>query len=115
MGKNGHLKIIGRKKNLVKTFNGEYIALGKVSFQFLGTTRVSSDADLVLVGICLPRLLAGGQFCVYADQNKTKPVALIVPVEGPLKKLTAETDAEGRPEELVHDDKAAVLIGNCDI
>jgi len=46
---------------------------------------------------------------VYADQNKTKPVALIVPVEGPLKKLAAEAGVEGGPEELVHDDKAAVL------
>jgi acyl-coenzyme A synthetase/AMP-(fatty) acid ligase len=27
---NGHLKVIDRKKNMVKTLNGEYIALEKV-------------------------------------------------------------------------------------
>jgi len=60
---NGTKMVISRSLTvLVKTSNGEYIALGKVSFQFLGTTRVSSDADLVLVGICLPRLPAGGQY-----------------------------------------------------
>jgi long-chain acyl-CoA synthetase len=31
---NGHLKVIDRKKNLVKTLNGEYIALEKVSFSY---------------------------------------------------------------------------------
>lgn len=36
---NGHLKVIDRKKNLVKTLNGEYIALEKVSTQFISPAR----------------------------------------------------------------------------
>ncbi|CUS13153.1 unnamed protein product [Tuber aestivum] len=90
--KNGHLKIIDRKKNLVKTSNGEYIALEKLESVYRACPLVAN-------------------ICVYADKNKTKPVALIVPVEGPLKKLAAEAGVEGELEGLVHDDKvrAAVL------
>jgi len=90
--KNGHLKIIDRKKNLVKTSNGEYIALEKLESIYRACPLVAN-------------------ICVYADQNKTKPVALIVPVEGSLKKLAAEAGVEGGLEELVHNDKvrAAVL------
>lgn len=39
----GMLKIIDRKKNLVKTLNGEYIALEKVSSTFLNTTSAAND------------------------------------------------------------------------
>lgn len=59
---NGALKIIDRKKNLVKTANGEYIALEKLE----STYRSNS---LVL------------NICVYADENKVKPIAMILPNE----------------------------------
>ena len=40
--------------------------------------------------------------CVYADQTKTKPIAIIVPVEHVLKKLAAENGIEGHYEDIVH-------------
>lgn len=59
---NGTLKIIDRRKNLVKTLNGEYIALEKLEL----TYRLN---PLVL------------NLCVYADESKVKPIAIIVPNE----------------------------------
>lgn len=65
---NGHLKIIDRKKNLVKTLNGEYIALEKLESVYRAANVVAN-------------------ICVYADPNRTKPVAIIVPGEPALIKL----------------------------
>ena len=56
----GQLKIIDRKKNLVKTQNGEYIALEKLESVYRSNPYVDN-------------------LCVYADQNKVKPIAIIVP------------------------------------
>lgn len=49
--------------------------------------------------------------CVYADQTKTKPIAIIVPVENVLKKLAAELKIEGEYSDIVHNPKlrSAVL------
>ena len=91
--KNGHIRIIDRKKNLVKTLNGEYIALEKLE-------SVYRAAPIV------------GNICVYAADDKPKPIAIIVPVEAALDKLA---DANGCKrasiEQMVHDKKlnAAVL------
>ncbi|KAF7956823.1 hypothetical protein EAE96_004149 [Botrytis aclada] len=85
--KNGHLNIIDRKKNLVKTLNGEYIALEKLESIYRSATVV-------------------GNICVYADQQRTKPIALIVPAEPALKKLAEKIGVSGSSlEELVHEKK----------
>jgi long-chain acyl-CoA synthetase len=82
--KNGHLKMIDRKKNLVKTLNGEYIALEKLESIYRSATVVAN-------------------ICVYADQQRTKPVAIIVPAEPALKALAARIGVEGQGlEDLVH-------------
>ncbi|RLV90544.1 Long-chain-fatty-acid--CoA ligase 1 [Spathaspora sp. JA1] len=65
---NGGLKIIDRKKNLVKTLNGEYIALEKLE-------SVYRSSPLVL------------NVCVYADQTQVKPIAIVLPIEATLRKL----------------------------
>ncbi|KAI1207085.1 acetyl-CoA synthetase-like protein [Annulohypoxylon truncatum] len=84
---NGHLKIIDRKKNLVKTLNGEYIALEKLEAIYRSTQVVAN-------------------ICVYADQSKAKPIAIIVPAEPALKQLAADNGIQGASlEELVHNKK----------
>ncbi|KAL2120416.1 hypothetical protein VTJ04DRAFT_4443 [Mycothermus thermophilus] len=91
--KNGHLKLIDRKKNLVKTLNGEYIALEKLE-------SIYRSAPFV------------GNICVYADVSQAKPIAIIVPLEPALKKLASSIGVSGDSlETLVHDKKlqAAVL------
>ena len=91
--KDGHFKLIDRKKNLIKTLNGEYIALEKLESIYRAATVVAN-------------------ICIYADQTKTKPIAIIVPAEPALKKLAESVGVKGESlEELVHDKKvkAAVL------
>ncbi|KAL8751142.1 MAG: hypothetical protein Q9184_006160 [Pyrenodesmia sp. 2 TL-2023] len=90
--RNGHLKIIDRKKNLVKTLNGEYIALEKLESVYRSATEV-------------------GNICVHAAPDKNKPIAIIVPAEPALKKLAKSNGIEGNTlEELVHDKKLNRLV-----
>ena len=85
--KNGHLKIIDRKKNLVKTLNGEYIALEKLESIYRSATVVAN-------------------ICVYASPEQTKPVAIIVPAEPALKALAERIGVTGNGiEDLVHNKK----------
>ncbi|MCJ1470900.1 long-chain fatty acid-CoA ligase [Pseudocyphellaria aurata] len=81
---NGHLKLIDRKKNLVKTLNGEYIALEKLESIYRAATVVAN-------------------ICVYAATDKAKPIAIIVPAEPALQKLAQNNGIEGNGlEDLVH-------------
>lgn len=89
---NGHLKIIDRKKNLVKTLNGEYIALEKLESIYRSCPVV-------------------GNICVYAAEDQDKPIAIIVPVELTLKNLASENGIPGDTvESLVHDPKVQSLV-----
>ncbi|KAF3767740.1 acetyl-CoA synthetase-like protein [Cryphonectria parasitica EP155] len=89
---NGHLKLIDRKKNLVKTLNGEYIALEKLESIYRSAPVVAN-------------------ICVYADDSQSKPVAIIVPAEPALKKLAEANGIKaGALEELVHNKKLHGLV-----
>ena len=89
----GQLRIIDRKKNLVKTLNGEYIALEKLESVYRSCPVV-------------------GNICVYAAQDKNKPIAIVVPGEPALKQLASDNGVQGNGlEDLCHNEKvnAAVL------
>lgn len=69
---NGNLRVIDRRKNLVKTLNGEYIALEKLESVYRSNTNVLN-------------------ICVYADQTKVKPIAIILPNEHHLRLFLKES------------------------
>ncbi|CAO3618765.1 unnamed protein product [Cunninghamella blakesleeana] len=70
---NGTLSIIDRKKNLVKLSNGEYIALEKLESIYKSCLFVQN-------------------ICVYADPLLPKAIALVVPLEAPIRKWASEND-----------------------
>ncbi|KAJ5635091.1 Long-chain-fatty-acid--CoA ligase 1 [Penicillium longicatenatum] len=88
----GHLNIIDRKKNLVKTQNGEYIALEKLESVYRSCPVVAN-------------------ICVYAAEDQDKPIAIIVPVEVAIKKIASENGIQGDSlETLVHNEKLQRLV-----
>ncbi|KAF1982650.1 acetyl-CoA synthetase-like protein [Aulographum hederae CBS 113979] len=88
----GQLRIIDRKKNLVKTLNGEYIALEKLE-------SVYRASDVV------------ANICVYAATDKNKPIAIIVPAEPALKKTAQANGISGDSlESLVHDEQLQNVV-----
>jgi long-chain acyl-CoA synthetase len=89
---NGHVKIIDRKKNLVKTLNGEYIALEKLESVYRASSYVAN-------------------ICVYAAEDRNKPVAVIVPAEPAVKKLASTNSISGDSiEELAKNDRLVKLV-----
>ncbi|PNS16267.1 Long-chain-fatty-acid--CoA ligase 1 [Sphaceloma murrayae] len=90
--KNGNLKIIDRKKNLVKTLNGEYIALEKLESIYRSTGVV-------------------GNLCVHVSSDKVKPIAIVYPNEAALQNLAKEQGMSGKTlEELVHNEKINNIV-----
>ncbi|KAL1975809.1 hypothetical protein VTN31DRAFT_4201 [Thermomyces dupontii] len=88
----GHLRVIDRKKNLVKTLNGEYIALEKLESVYRASPVVAN-------------------ICVYAAEDQYKPVAIIVPAEPALLKLAADNGIKEEPvEKLISNEKVKSLV-----
>ncbi|EFR05095.1 long-chain-fatty-acid-CoA ligase 1 [Nannizzia gypsea CBS 118893] len=89
---NGHIKVIDRKKNLVKSLNGEYIALEKLESIYRSAPVVAN-------------------ICVYAAEDQAKPVAIIVPAEPALLQLAKSNGIQGDSiGTLVHDKKLNSII-----
>ncbi|EFW13507.1 long-chain fatty acid-CoA ligase [Coccidioides posadasii str. Silveira] len=90
--KYGHIKVIDRKKNLVKSLNGEYIALEKLE-------SIYRSAHVV------------ANICIYAAPDQSKPVAIIVPAEPALHQLAQQNGIKGDSiGTLVHDSKLNSII-----
>lgn len=88
----GNLRIIDRKKNLVKTLNGEYIALEKLESVYRACPVV-------------------GNICVYAASDKNKPIAIVVPNEAALKDLASQNGIQGSGnEDLCHNEKLNGIV-----
>eukprot|EP00088_Acartia_fossae_P000522 TRINITY_DN10218_c0_g1_i10.p1 TRINITY_DN10218_c0_g1~~TRINITY_DN10218_c0_g1_i10.p1 ORF type:complete len:712 (-),score=107.37 TRINITY_DN10218_c0_g1_i10:1218-3353(-) len=69
--KEGNLKIIDRKKDLVKLQLGEYVSLGKVESQLKTHPLVEN-------------------ICVYADSFQSHTVAIMVPIKNALMKMAQD-------------------------
>lgn len=72
----GLLRVIDRKKNMVKTLNGEYIALEKLESIYRSCALVAN-------------------ICVVAAEDRSRPIAIVVPAEAALKSLAEQNGVEG--------------------
>lgn len=87
---NGHLKLIDRRKNLIKTLNGEYIALEKLESLYRSNHYIIN-------------------ICVYADEFRLKPIAIVVANPATVEKLAKDLGVEHH-EDIAHDPKVKEAI-----
>lgn len=73
--KNGKVRIVDRKKNLVKTLNGEYVAVERLESMYRSNKYVNN-------------------ICVFADSSHAKPVAIVCPIESAIKELCSSKSME---------------------
>jgi long-chain acyl-CoA synthetase len=82
----GNLRIIDRKKNLVKTLNGEYIALEKLESIYRTCPVVQN-------------------ICVYAALDKNKPIAIVSVVEKVIQQIGKDNGVDKIGDALLQDPK----------
>lgn len=82
---NGSISVIDRKKNLVKTSSGEYIAVERLESLYRSNDLVNN-------------------LCMLADGGHSKPIAVIVPMESTVKDLCKEKGIEF-PEHSISESK----------
>lgn len=89
--KDGTLKIIDRKKNLVKLSHGEYVALEKLEAQYKTSSYVQN-------------------MCIHADPLESHIVAIIVPVPRDLTALAETLGVKGDLDQICSDAKVTQQI-----
>ncbi|XP_061774842.1 long-chain-fatty-acid--CoA ligase 3a isoform X2 [Nerophis ophidion] len=89
--RDGCLKIIDRKKDLVKLQRGEYVSLGKVEAMLKNCAMVDN-------------------ICAYARSSETYVIAFVVPNEKQLQALADQYGISGSREELCNNDAMAELV-----
>lgn len=73
--KDGKIKVVDRKKNLVKTLNGEYVAVERLEALYKSNKYVNN-------------------ICVFADSEHAKPVAVAVILDSVLSEIAKENGVD---------------------